>query len=244
MAATHRLFDHVVFALLLIAPLIEWRWSWPRYLRRLAAGDRGARKQHYYTLIFVQWLLTLTLATVWVRWDRPWADLMMNVSITVWTGVGLAGAMIVAGLLVVQRHMILVREATVKRVRLAMAYAEPLLPQSATERRLFWVVSFTAGVCEEIFYRGFLTWYLAGWIGLTLAVFLSAAIFGFGHLYLGAGHVPRTFLIGLVFGGVTVASGSLLPAMVLHAAMDWNSGELGYRLLSCLPEEGGAAAAT
>ena len=46
MPVTHEIFDHVLFALLLIVPLIEWRWNWPRYLARLAAGVPNVRLHH------------------------------------------------------------------------------------------------------------------------------------------------------------------------------------------------------
>jgi len=38
--------------------------------------------------------------------------------------------------------------------------------------------------------------------------------------------------VGLVLALLTYFSGSLWPAIVLHAALDWNSGELGYAILS------------
>jgi hypothetical protein len=35
---------------------------------------------------------------------------------------------------------------------------------------------------------------------------------------------------------VMLASGSIWPAILLHAAIDWNSGELGYAVLTaCRP---------
>jgi hypothetical protein len=37
--------------------------------------------------------------------------------------------------------------------------------------------------------------------------------------------------VGLILAFIALSSASLLPAMLLHAALDWNSGELGYRVL-------------
>jgi uncharacterized protein len=114
------------------------------------------------------------------------------------------------------------------------------LPRTCAERKVFWIVSFTAGVCEEIFYRGFLTWYFAAWTGLVPAVLLSAVLFGFGHIYLGLVQAPRAALVGLVLSGVTLVSAPRWPVMLLHPALDWNSGELGFRMLN---EAGGDASA-
>ena len=117
------------------------------------------------------------------------------------------------------------------RIRPNLAYAEPLLPHTSGERRLFWLVSLTAGVCEEVFFRGFLIWFLSAWMGLVLAVLVSSAIFGAGHIYMGWAQAPKTALVGLVLAFVALGSASLVPAMLLHAALDWNSGELGYRVI-------------
>jgi membrane protease YdiL (CAAX protease family) len=131
-----------------------------------------------------------------------------------------------------QRRRILARPAVVERLEKRLDYAEPLLPHTLGERRLFWVVSATAGICEETLYRGFLTWYIAGWTGPWAAIVLSSLIFGLGHVYLGVAQVPRTFLVGLVLALLAYFSGSLWPSIVLHAAIDWNAGELGYALLN------------
>ena len=93
------------------------------------------------------------------------------------------------------------------------------------------MVALTAGACEEIFFRGFLMWYLGAWMGPLMAVLVSSAIFGLGHIYLGWAQAPKTALVGLLLAFVALASASLWPAMLLHALFDWNSGELGYRVL-------------
>jgi membrane protease YdiL (CAAX protease family) len=232
MPVTHEIFDHVLFALLLIIPLIEWRWNWPRYLARLAAGVPNVRLHHFRNLIIGEWIPVLCLLGYWHFRSRPFAALHLAGG-TPWrfyTGLGFVAGLI--GVLYLQRRAILARPERIERVRAALAYAEPLLPHSPAERRVFWVVSLTAGVCEEMLYRGFLFWYLAVWTGPIAAALLSALLFGAGHVYLGPWQIPKTGFIGLLFVFVMLASGSIWPAMLLHAAIDWNSGELGYAVLT------------
>jgi uncharacterized protein len=236
MNGAHSIFDHVLFALLLAVPLIEWRWSWPRFLRKLAAGVPDARLRHYRNLVLGEWLPTICLLAFWAAQKRPWRNLWLTEPSPWRMAMGLVCAIAIAALLVAQRFAILKRPESHEKVRAALKYAEPLLPHTPAEHRLFRLVSLTAGACEEILYRGFLTWYLAVWIGLVPAVFLSAIIFGFGHIYLGLAHVPRTALVGLVMAGMALGSASLLPAMLLHAAIDWNSGEMGYQFLGAAEE--------
>ena len=99
------------------------------------------------------------------------------------------------------------------------------------------LVALTAGVCEEILFRGYVTWYfLAFWpgtrISLALAVIISSILFGFGHIYLGVRQVGTSAVGGVLFAAIVRVAGSLLPAMMLHAALDLNSFDLGYRALS------------
>ncbi len=237
----HRIFDHLIFALLLLVQLVEWRWNWPRYLRRLAAGTPGARLRYYRNLIAGEWLFAVVLLAVWAMWRRPWSSLWLGAPPWWRLAGGLAFAAATAALLVAQKRAIVKRPQTHDKVRAALRHAAPMLPHNVAEHKAFWVVSFTAGVCEEIIYRGFLTWYLAAWTGLVPAVLLSALVFGFSHLYLGPAQVPRAALFGLVVSGVVLASASLWPAMLLHALLDWNSGELGFRMLG---EVGGQASAS
>lgn len=237
-------FNAILFAILLALPLVEARWSWPRYLKKIAAGLPGARMRHFRSLILWEWVLTLAFRASWALSGRPWPSLLMN---RVWP-MQSALFMVYAVLMVVafwrQRRAILARPATVERLRKRLEFAKPLLPHTPAERKLFWAVSATAGICEETLYRGFLTWYIAGLIGnwnvhwagasagIWIAIVLSSLIFGLGHIYLGVKQVPRTFLIGLVLASLAWFSGSLWPSIIIHTAIDWSSGELGFAILN------------
>ena len=240
MNAAHGIFDDVFFALLLAVPLSEWKWTWPRYLARLKTGAAGVRAGFYRSLIAEEWIAAACLAVYWAARERKLSGLMLAGTQTplkmgippswrLW--VGLAFVVLLTGFLVAQRRALTKRPETMEGVRPKLAYAEPLLPHTEEERRLFWLVSLTAGACEEIFFRGFLMWYLEASMGPLMAVLVSSAIFGLGHIYLGWTQAPKTALVGLLLAFVALASASLWPAMLLHAVFDWNSGELGYRVL-------------
>jgi membrane protease YdiL (CAAX protease family) len=227
----HTIVDHVLFFLLLVLPLVEWKWSWPRYLAKLASGEINARLTHYRRLIAGEWIPTIGLLVYWTLTGRKFMDLRLTGDTPFRFGLGWGYVFLLIGMLIWQRRALLARPDRRARVRNALKYGEPLLPHTEGERRTFWVVSATAGFCEEIFYRGFLTWYLSAWMGPVAAVLLASLIFGARHVYLGAAQVPKTALIGLVFAIVVSLTGSLWPAMLLHAAVDWNSGELGFKLM-------------
>lgn len=98
-----------------------------------------------------------------------------------------------------------------------------MLPRTPREQILFALVSISAGICEEIIYRGFLLRYLHSdpW-GLSLgwSLLASAAIFGLAHAGQGAKGMLGTGLIGLVLGWLYLASGSLLIPIIVHALID------------------------
>lgn len=226
--------------MLLVLPLFEWKWSWPRYLVRLAADSNNARIAYYRRLLIGEWIPTLALLFLWAALDRPWSALRLTGDTSLRLGLGFAYVVALVVLLVVQRRALLGRPDRRARVRKALAYGEALMPHTATERKLFWAVSATAGICEEIFFRGFLTWYFLAWMGPITAVLLASILFGIGHVYLGIAQVPKTAMIGLILAIVVSLTGSLWPAMLLHAAVDWNSGELGFRLLGETEPGGGS----
>ncbi|MFM8415158.1 MAG: type II CAAX prenyl endopeptidase Rce1 family protein [Planctomycetota bacterium] len=90
--------------------------------------------------------------------------------------------------------------------------------------RPWWVswllVAVLPAVCEEVFFRG---WLLSACAGeqpgrrrAVTAVLLQAAAFAAFHLL--PERMPQTFVLGIALGWMTLATGSLLPAMAAHLA--------------------------
>jgi ABC-2 type transport system permease protein/sodium transport system permease protein len=77
------------------------------------------------------------------------------------------------------------------------------------------------GVCEELFFRGFLFGAIRGVWPARRTVIATAVLFGLMHVVSGNAYVPERFipslLLGLFLGWVRLKSGSVLPCMLLHA---------------------------
>jgi membrane protease YdiL (CAAX protease family) len=100
-----------------------------------------------------------------------------------------------------------------------------LLPATRRERILFIGVSLTAGVCEEIVFRGFLIHVLYSATGsLAIALLLSSGAFGVAHAYQQPAGALRATLIGLILALPLAIDGSIVPAIIAHAAIDILSG--------------------
>ena len=94
------------------------------------------------------------------------------------------------------------------------------LPHTNRELRSFYGVSITAGIVEEIVYRGFVLWYLALVMPLWAAVVVSSVAFGLGHSYQGTSGVARVTAVGLAFGVFYVFTGSIWLPILAHAIVD------------------------
>ena len=135
--------------------------------------------------------------------------------------IGFMGAALVALFLPI--FLMMRSETTRARIAKSLEKLNFILPRTAEERRWFVLVAITAGVCEEILYRGFLIHYfreLSLSTGLIGALILSSCVFGFAHLYQGVVGIVQTTILGAIFGLIFIVTGSLLLPMVLHALID------------------------
>ncbi|MEM6993075.1 MAG: CPBP family intramembrane glutamic endopeptidase, partial [Myxococcota bacterium] len=115
-------------------------------------------------------------------------------------------------------------------VRGQLEGAAPFLPRTPTEQHWFSGVAITAGVCEEILFRGFCVAYVAAWTGLPGAVAITSVVFGLGHLYQGRSGALKTGVAGLIAGTIFVLGGTLWLPMALHVFVDLHGG-LVYRIV-------------
>jgi membrane protease YdiL (CAAX protease family) len=98
-----------------------------------------------------------------------------------------------------------------------------LLPQSRSEIALFAGVSVTAGICEEVLFRGFLFAYLQSspWnLDPLTTVIVSSAMFGIAHFGQGVKGMLLTGMVGAAMGMLYVITGTLLAPIIVHILID------------------------
>jgi membrane protease YdiL (CAAX protease family) len=97
-----------------------------------------------------------------------------------------------------------------------------LLPGTGRERLLWAVVAVSAGICEEVVFRGWLLSTLHNGIGVsgTALIVAGAIAFGLAHAYQGISGMILTAFAGAFFCVLYVATGSLLAPIVLHIVID------------------------
>lgn len=100
-----------------------------------------------------------------------------------------------------------------------------LLPRSASERAVFVLLALSAGIGEEFVFRSFLIPALAAASGSEwFAAVLSAGVFGMLHTYQGTTGVARAAALGLMLAVPFLLTGSVLPSIIAHAALDLLAG--------------------
>ncbi|WP_031168136.1 CPBP family intramembrane glutamic endopeptidase [Streptosporangium roseum] len=97
-----------------------------------------------------------------------------------------------------------------------------LLPRTTAERWYAAGLSVTAGITEEIVYRGLLIAVGMGALGLSkeVAAVCALAVFVVGHLYQGWRGMLVVTLLGAALTSLYLRSGSLLLPILLHALID------------------------
>ena len=116
----------------------------------------------------------------------------------------------------------------------------PFLPTKKSELPEYLLLCFSAGVFEEIVYRGYLVnycWYLFDGYSYqrSLSVLVPALVFSVAHFYQGTKAVIKIFVLSLFFGYIFIYSGSLLIVMLLHFLVNAISGLLTIKYMK---EEG------
>jgi uncharacterized protein len=94
-------------------------------------------------------------------------------------------------------------------------------PVDLLESTLAVVVAISAGVCEEIVFRGYFQKQFRALTGnVVIAIVLQAAVFGMAHVYQGVRLASMVVLYGVLFGALALWRQSLRPGIIAHAWSD------------------------
>jgi len=232
----------VVLAAYVIWQVARFLPEYQRLKAAIAAGDTQARSRVYRKAIVFEWISVL-LAIIALRFD--WSKLnpqSLNLDGTSLTQLiahahefdrGLIGGILIgiaAGTVVLVIARLRARKSgaaiapnpRVAWVRRLIPDFSALIPTTAHERMIWAAVAISAGICEEVVFRGWLLSTLHGTVGLSgvALVAVAAALFGCAHIYQGPTGVFLTALAGALFCLLYIATGSLLVPIALHILVD------------------------
>lgn len=226
------IFDHLFVILLTIVAPVSGFISYRRLVRRAAAGEVIDRNVIYRETAIILWSLLFLALVGWSFADRPWSALGMSLDIGRNFVIGVILAFAVIVFLVGQFRVITkADDEKVLRLRKSMHDVLLMMPRNGNELARFYGVSVTAGVVEEILWRGFLFWYLGAFMPLWAAAIVSTIGFGLAHAYQGWSQVPAITMVGAVFAGMYLLTGSVWLPIILHAAVDIVQGRICYEVI-------------
>ena len=206
-----------------------------RSLKKSDNLNLTSRKLRTYAYIILsEWGFVIVLLWLTHRHNLSISDLgenIGNVNLTVITTIVLLSVFMV----MVYFNVRQLRQMSLEKLEVELRPLRKFIPNNVTEFIPFILIAFTAGICEELLYRGWLQNLLAYgtgsvWIGLIL----GAVIFGFGHAYQGKMGMVQTGIIGLIFGVVFIFTKSLVASQILHIIVDAVNGLVGGYAFSLL----------
>ena len=220
--------DHLLaVVLLLVLPALS-AWDAPRLARRAASDPIHARTRFYIGNMAILWGLTTALVAGWWWAGRPLRDLGLqppgSASGWWWTLV-----MCCAGIgFIVQQAYAFARSpdahAKVRKQFELQPALRTVLPATPQELRVYSGAAVTAGICEEVQYRGYLLWYFQSLLPGAVAIAAAIVAFGLAHAYQNIRGIFATGMAGALAMAVYLLTESLIAPILLHAALDLVNG--------------------
>ena len=235
----------IVLAGYVIREVVRFGAQYRQLKKDIANGDTQARGRLYRKAIVFEWvsalLALLALGFDWNKLNPKSLALEGTKLIQIWKGGAFdhsafsQGAMagVVLGIVLGTAGFVIARiksnrrsvppaTAPVRGWRKLLPDFSALVPATTRERLLWVAVAFSAGICEEVVFRGWLLSTLHGVLRLdgTALVLVAAVLFGLAHSYQGIAGMVLTAFAGLLFCGLYVATGSLLFPILLHILVD------------------------
>lgn len=206
---------------LVIEPI--WGYRFMASLRRRLPADPAARVAAYRLIIAVEWGLTLVACAAFLLSGLPAEKVFLALPDASALPLGRRFAVIIAisGAIGLIAGLIAARRKP--RARVVIGDFDVLMPRTPRERRWYAGVALTAGICEEVLYRGVVLIVAIALFPAAPAWLLAlvvAAAFGVAHVYQGVAGVIGTGVLGAILGLLVVTTGSLLPSVVLHVLID------------------------
>ena len=181
------------------------------------------KKQIYISGSFSLFVMGAIVVSVWLIFQRPLSELGLTqpVNFRSWWWI----AIIFVLVYLLDTFISFSSKKEVDKTIEEFKRRTPFLPTKNSELPEYFLMCFSAGVFEEIVYRGYLInycWYLfEGYkYQQMIAVVLPALAFSVAHFYQGAKAVLKIFFLSVFFGYLFIYSGSLLIVMILHFLVD------------------------
>lgn len=226
------LLDHAfVFIIAIVYPVAGFI-GFRRLLTRVAAGEPVKRLELYRNTLIGHWSLFFGFIAIWIYNAREWSAVGLEFEPDLWTGVGAVLTLLgIIALLYQIRQVQSAPQEEVDKLSKRFGKLSIIIPRNGAELAGFYGLAVTAGIVEELLWRGFMIWYLGQYMSLWAAALISTIGFGLAHAYQGARNLPQITAVSAAMVALYLLSGSIWLPIILHAAIDILQGRLGYDVM-------------
>lgn len=212
-------------------------WEGNKTELAVVSGEQSKLEAYASTMVLL-WLPTLYLVI------GLYSEQISTVEISlVWVGstnnwLGALGVLALTGYFALNLIMTKNAKETHPTLEAQLEHVAWLMPRSPKELMCFTCgVSLSAGICEELLFRGFLWFLMTPFLGFWPALLVSSLLFGLAHAYQGGVHVLRTGVMGIILGVISWLTGTIWIAIAVHALVNIYGGLLAYIVCSSTKPE-------
>lgn len=185
------------------------------------------RRRFYLSNSLVLWIITFVVMAIWYWNNRSFQLMGFKYPEAGW--IALILTILMGGLYVADVMYSMLSANELRKTQEQWESTVPFLPEKYRELPAYTLMCITAGVCEEILYRGFLVNYFIDpmkdgfpW----MAAIFPSVLFSIAHFYQGYKAMFKIFLLSLLFGVIFILSKSLVFVVIIHFLIDLTGGIL------------------
>ena len=226
----------VLLFLLFYEPIIGY-FDFQRFKLKVKS-DNNARMKYYNNAIIGSWVPTIIIILLIVFTELTFEEIGLTIPTInaerlgkwiTYVGLGIGTFYLLFVLYYILGFTFsykIKRELSIKKKEeWEKSVIAPLLPVTEKEKKRWNYVSLTAGLTEEVIYRGFTLFaldYLFPSFSIWLIIPLASLIFGLAHTYQGflMGFI-RTTIFAILFCIIYIGTESIIPLIVLHFLVDY-----------------------
>jgi len=225
--------------------LLAYIALWPLYIyftheqeKQSVIAQPEKRIAVYRTTMFHLWLPVLILMVLISQSSLSISDIGLGWHFGLANQIAVVVLVLISGYFLLSLKQLSENPESHQAVREQLAHVRWLMPTTAKESRYFVLgISITAGVCEELLFRGYLMQLLANYMPTYGTVIISSIAFGLPHLYQGPINIIRTAVMGVIMALIYLATDSIIVPIILHVLIDMYGGAMAYIVLKNGHEE-------
>lgn len=229
--------DHIIFGIFGLLFPIHSMFSTQPKLAEMEEWEPDMKRMLYISNSISLLVMALIVLAAWYFTDRTWSQIGLQMpTFTEW---------IWPFILFIIFNLLYILDAwqelrTPKARSKAHAHWKkhtPFLPENAKETIQFIPLAFSAGINEEIVFRGFfINYFLLLFAGheyqYVLALAIPSMLFAVVHYYQGWKAVLKIGVLSIFFGLLYLTTKSLLIPILLHVFIDLIGGVISWKYLS------------